>query len=78
MVRVVHRGGCLRGVCLGRSRAEHPGLPAERALGLKLGGTYNLAMDPANNRLYIGLNGAAPDHKDAWGEIVLFVIDFKS
>lgn len=51
---------------------------AERELGLKLGGTYNLAVDSANNRLYVGLNGAALDHKDAWGEIVLFVIDFKS
>jgi hypothetical protein len=43
---------------------------AERELGLTLGGTYSVVVDPERDRLFIGFN-AGTDSEDPWGEVVL-------
>ena len=48
--------------------------PAEHALGLRLGGTYDVAVDPSGDRVYVGLNAADPSAKDAFGQIVLAIV----
>jgi hypothetical protein len=48
---------------------------AERELGLRLGGTYNIAIDSQAARLFIGLNAAPPDSGSTFGTVVLVVID---
>jgi hypothetical protein len=48
--------------------------PAERELGLRLGGTYDVAVDPSGDRVYVGLNAAEPSAEDAFGEVVLAVV----
>ena len=48
---------------------------AERELGLRLGGTYNIAIDSQAGRLFIGLNAAPPDSGSTFGAVVLVVID---
>ena len=48
---------------------------AERELGLRLGGTYNIAVDRERDRLFIGLNAAPPDSGSTFGSVVLIVID---
>ncbi len=45
----------------------------EPALGLRLGGTYSLAMDPSGDRIFIGMNASADD--SGFGEIVLLIVD---
>jgi hypothetical protein len=47
---------------------------AEEQLGLTLGGSYNVVLDPSGDRLYVGLN-AGKDRDEPWGEVVLAVID---
>jgi hypothetical protein len=46
---------------------------AERELGLTLGGTYDVAVDPSGELVYIGFN-AGPDHDETFGETVLAVV----
>lgn len=46
---------------------------AERELGLTLGGTYDVAVDPSGELVYIGFN-AGTDHEDTFGETVLAVV----
>jgi hypothetical protein len=46
---------------------------AERELGLTLGGTYSIAVDPERERIFIGFN-AGTDREEPWGEVVLAVI----
>jgi hypothetical protein len=46
---------------------------ATEELGLTLGGSYNVSVDPSGERVYIGLN-AGTDPEDPWGEIVLVVV----
>jgi hypothetical protein len=48
--------------------------PGERTLGLTLGGSYDVAVDPSGERVYVGLN-AGPDRDDPWGEVVLVTVD---
>lgn len=48
---------------------------AEQSLGLRLGGTYNIAIDEVNGRLFIGLNAGPPDSDSTFGTVVLMVID---
>jgi hypothetical protein len=48
---------------------------AERELGLRLGGTYNIAVDPEAGRLFLGMNAAPPDSTSSFGSVVLIVID---
>ena len=42
-------------------------------LGLRLGGTYNVAVGPAGQRLYVGLNAGVGD--SSFGEVVLVVVE---
>lgn len=45
----------------------------EEKLGLTLGGSYNVAVDPSGERVYVGFN-AGRDPDDRWGEVVLVVV----
>jgi len=47
---------------------------ATTTLGLSLAGSYNVALDTARNRLFVGLN-AGKTPADPWGEVVLAIID---
>ena len=47
---------------------------AEKRLGLTLGGSYDVAVDPSGKRVYIGMN-AGRDRDDPWGEVVLVVVE---
>jgi hypothetical protein len=44
---------------------------AEAALGLRLGGTYDLAVDPSRRIAYIGMNAGT---NDSFGEVVLVIV----
>ncbi len=46
---------------------------AEDQLGLTLGGTYDIAVDPSGARINVGLN-AGITRDEPWGEVVLAVI----
>jgi hypothetical protein len=46
----------------------------ERALGLRLGGTYNVAVDPTGSTVYIGMNAGTVDSEEVFGEVVLLII----
>jgi len=49
---------------------------AERQLGLRLGGTYSVAINEAGTRLFIGMNAGPPEgDREAFGEVVLLVVD---
>lgn len=50
---------------------------AESRLGLRLGGSYNIAVDPGGDRLYVGLNAGGPADEDAFGEVVLAVVNLR-
>ncbi len=56
--------------------AELDGLAREH-LGLTLGGSYDIAVDPTGKRLYVGLN-AGTTRDDPWGEVVLAVVSLPS
>ncbi len=45
---------------------------AEERLGLRLGGTYNVAVD--GNTLYLGMNAGLPGQRDTFGRVVLIVV----
>jgi sugar lactone lactonase YvrE len=47
----------------------------EPALGLRLGGTYNVVVDPSGERVYIGFNAGDPASRDTFGSVVLVVVD---
>ncbi|HSM44722.1 MAG TPA: hypothetical protein VK969_06860, partial [Acidimicrobiia bacterium] len=48
---------------------------AEQALGIRLGGTYDLAVGPEGDTVYIGLNGGSVGSEDVFGEVALLVVD---
>ena len=50
---------------------------AQEALGLSLGGSYNIAVDPGGTRLYVGLNAAEVGAEDLFGEVVLVVVELE-
>jgi len=50
---------------------------AQRELGLRLGGSYNVVADPDGRRLYVGMNANAPTAKSTFGQVVLFVIELR-
>jgi hypothetical protein len=50
---------------------------ARQALGLSLGGTYNVAVDAAGSTLYLGLNAAEPGADSSFGEVVLVVVELE-
>lgn len=52
----------------------------ERELGVRAGGTYNVAIDPQNGRIFVGLNASAEGSDDleaTFGSVVLVVIDLE-
>jgi hypothetical protein len=46
----------------------------EEKLGLRLGGTYNVAVDTTRRIVYVGMNAGTLDAEDAFGEAVLLVV----
>lgn len=50
---------------------------AEDALDLTLGGSYDIALDPKRDVLYVGAN-AGKDSESPWGEVVLSIITLPS
>lgn len=46
----------------------------EPALGLRVGGTYNVVADPSGGRVYVGLNAGTGG--DVFGQVVLAVVEF--
>ncbi len=46
----------------------------ERQLGLTLGGSYSVAVDPSGDRVYVSMN-AGIDRGEPWDEVVLVVVD---
>lgn len=44
------------------------------ALGMYLGGTYNVTVDPSGSRIYVGFNAGDAATGDDFGEIVLVVV----
>jgi DNA-binding beta-propeller fold protein YncE len=52
----------------------------EEALGVRLGGTYDVAVDPASGRIYVGLNASPADGnepEEEFGSVVLAVVDLE-
>ncbi len=50
---------------------------AQDALGLSLGGTYNVAVDSTGSTLYLGMNAADPEAEDLFGEVVLVTVELE-
>ena len=48
---------------------------AVEQLQLRLGGTYDVAIDRAGDRVFVGLNAGATDSDDPFGSVVLVVVD---
>lgn len=48
---------------------------AVKQFQLRLGGTYNVAIDRSGERVYIGFNAGAPTAEDAFGSVVLVVVE---
>ncbi|MFI5045902.1 MAG: hypothetical protein ACHQIG_02470 [Acidimicrobiia bacterium] len=46
----------------------------QRKLGLHTAGSYDVALDAAHRRIYVGLN-AGTTKADPWGEVVLAIVD---
>jgi hypothetical protein len=51
----------------------NPAIEAE--LGLRVGGTYDVAYDPEGNRLYLGMNAATPPDDSGFGTVVLVIVE---
>jgi hypothetical protein len=47
---------------------------AEEGLGLRLGGTFGMAVSPDGETLYIGANAGPLGADDGFGEVVLLVV----
>jgi sugar lactone lactonase YvrE len=47
---------------------------AEEGLGLRLGGTYNVALDASRRVVYLGMNAGPPGEESAFGEVVLVAV----
>lgn len=47
---------------------------AEATLGLRLGGTYNVAVDPSGEVVYVGMNAGPPAAESAFGDVVLMIV----
>jgi hypothetical protein len=47
---------------------------AEEHLGLRLGGSYNVAVDPSGEVMYLGMNAGALGTDSAFGEVVLLIV----
>ncbi len=47
----------------------------EEAFGLRVGGTYSVAVDPDARRLFLGLNASTLDDDSGFGRVLLVVVD---
>jgi DNA-binding beta-propeller fold protein YncE len=47
---------------------------AEPQLHLRLGGSYDVVLDPSGSSLFVGLNAGDPTAKEAFGAVVLAVV----
>jgi hypothetical protein len=47
---------------------------AEEGLGLRLGGTFGIAVSPAGDKVFIGANAGPLGADDGFGEVVLLVV----
>jgi hypothetical protein len=47
---------------------------AEEGLGLRLAGSYNVALDPSGRVVYVGMNAGAVESEETFGEVALFVV----
>ena len=47
---------------------------AEEHLGLKLGGSYNIAVDPSGEKVFVGINSGPVGAEDDYGEIALLIV----
>jgi len=47
---------------------------AEEHLGLRLGGTYNVAVDPSGRVVYLGMNAGVVGTDSSFGEVVLLIV----
>jgi len=47
---------------------------AEKHLGMRLGGTYNVAVDQQRGTIYIGMNAGDAASDDGFGEVVLLIV----
>lgn len=51
---------------------------AEDQLGLRVGGSYDIAIGPRGDRLFVGLNAGVPsDTEDPFGEVVLMIVELR-
>lgn len=50
---------------------------AREALGMSLGGTYNIGVDADGTTLYLGLNADEPGSDNLFGEVVLVVVELE-
>lgn len=47
---------------------------AEDHLGLRLGGSYNVAVDPSGRVVYVGMNAGSVEGDETFGEVALFIV----
>lgn len=47
----------------------------ESTLGVRLGGTYSIAVSPSGDTLYIGMNVGALGSEDGFGEVALLIVN---
>ena len=47
---------------------------AEEHLGMRLGGTYNVAVDTQRGRIYVGMNASDTSDDSGFGEVVLIIV----
>ena len=47
---------------------------AEEHLGLRLGGTYNVAIDKSRGTIYVGMNASDASDDSGFGEVVLMIV----
>jgi hypothetical protein len=47
---------------------------AEVHLGVRLGGTYNVAIDKERRTIYVGMNASDASDDSGFGEVVLMIV----
>jgi hypothetical protein len=50
---------------------------AEQHLDLRLGGSYDVVLDPTGSRLFVGLNAGDANRRDAFGAVVLAIVNVR-
>jgi hypothetical protein len=47
---------------------------AEEHLGMRLGGSYNVAVDELGRTIYLGMNASDASDESGFGEVVLIIV----